>query len=110
MIEQDKEVNEFSNFEDPDFGPPLSEAGEIIRKKILDLHEDHNLPATFDFINKKRDERLNKIAKDKYGENCIYIDDNKDKPFLLYMSHFSVHDPIHGRPDLVEKYKKKLVN
>ena len=53
MIEQDKEVNEFSNFEDPDFGPPLSEAGEIIRKKILDLHEDHNLPATFDFINKK---------------------------------------------------------
>ena len=78
MIEQDKEVNEFSNFEDPDFGPPLSEAGEIIRKKILDLHEDHNLPATFDFINKKSDERLNKIAKDKYGENCIYIDDKKD--------------------------------
>jgi arylsulfatase A len=37
-----------------------------------------------------------------------YIDENKDKPFLLYMSHFSVHDPIHGRPDLVEKYKKKL--
>jgi arylsulfatase A-like enzyme len=37
-----------------------------------------------------------------------YIDVNKDKPFLLYMSHFSVHDPIHGRPDLVEKYKKKL--
>ena len=37
-----------------------------------------------------------------------YIDVNKDRPFLLYMSHFSVHDPIHGRPDLVEKYKKKL--
>ena len=37
-----------------------------------------------------------------------YIDVNKDNPFLLYMSHFSVHDPIHGRPDLVEKYKMKL--
>jgi len=37
-----------------------------------------------------------------------YIDDNKDKPFLLYMAHFSVHDPIQGRPDLVEKYQKKL--
>ena len=37
-----------------------------------------------------------------------YIDVNKDQPFLLYMSHFSVHDPIHGRPDLVEKYRKKL--
>ena len=39
-----------------------------------------------------------------------FIDDNSDKPFLLYMSHFSVHDPIHGRPDLVEKYKKKLAD
>ena len=37
-----------------------------------------------------------------------YIDENMDKPFLLYMSHFSVHDPIHGRLDLVEKYQKKL--
>ncbi|MDG2255651.1 MAG: sulfatase [Opitutaceae bacterium] len=37
-----------------------------------------------------------------------YIDVNRNQPFLLYMSHFSVHDPIHGRPDLVEKYKKKL--
>ena len=37
-----------------------------------------------------------------------FIDQNKDKPFLLYMAHFSVHDPIHGRPDLVEKYKEKL--
>ncbi len=37
-----------------------------------------------------------------------YIDQNKDKPFFLFMSHFSVHDPIHGRADLVEKYKKKL--
>ena len=39
-----------------------------------------------------------------------YIDEKKDKPFLLYMSHFSVHDPIQGRPDLVEKYKKKLAS
>ena len=39
---------------------------------------------------------------------AIYIDDNKDKSFFLYMSHFSVHDPIHGRPDLVKKYRKKL--
>ena len=39
-----------------------------------------------------------------------FIDDNSDKPFLLYMSHFSVHDPIHGRPDLVEKYQKKLAD
>lgn len=37
-----------------------------------------------------------------------FIDANKDKPFFLYFSHFAVHDPIHGRPDLVQKYRRKL--
>ncbi|MDR2057878.1 MAG: sulfatase [Dysgonamonadaceae bacterium] len=40
-------------------------------------------------------------------EALKYIEENKDKPFFLYLSHFAVHDPIEGRPDLVEKYKKK---
>ena len=37
-----------------------------------------------------------------------FIERNKDRPFFLYLSHFAVHDPIQGRPDLVEKYRKKL--
>ncbi|MEM8486450.1 MAG: sulfatase [Bacteroidota bacterium] len=37
-----------------------------------------------------------------------YIESNKDQPFFLHMSHFAVHDPIHGRPDLVEKYRQKM--
>lgn len=41
-------------------------------------------------------------------EALTYIEANKDQPFFLYLSHFAVHDPIEGRPDLVEKYKKKL--
>ena len=41
-------------------------------------------------------------------EALKYIEENKDQPFFLYLSHFAVHDPIHGRPDLVEKYKNKL--
>jgi arylsulfatase A-like enzyme len=41
-------------------------------------------------------------------EALKYIDDNSESPFFLYMSHFAVHDPIQGRPDLVEKYRKKL--
>ncbi|MEX1239823.1 MAG: sulfatase [Cyclobacteriaceae bacterium] len=39
-----------------------------------------------------------------------YIEDNRSKPFFLYFSHFAVHDPIEGRKDLVEKYKKKLAS
>lgn len=41
-------------------------------------------------------------------EALKYIDANKDHPFFIYLSHFAVHDPIQGRPDLVEKYKRKL--
>jgi len=36
-----------------------------------------------------------------------FIDSNKDHPFFLYLSHFAVHDPIQGRPDLVTKYEAK---
>lgn len=42
------------------------------------------------------------------NEAIKYIEKNKEKPFFLFMSHFAVHDPIEGRPDLVQKYKKKL--
>jgi arylsulfatase A len=41
-------------------------------------------------------------------EALKFIAAKKDKPFFLYMSHFAVHDPIHGRPDLVKKYQDKL--
>jgi arylsulfatase A-like enzyme len=41
-------------------------------------------------------------------EALKYMEDNKDRPFFLYLSHFAVHDPVEGRLDLVEKYKKKL--
>lgn len=41
-------------------------------------------------------------------EALRYIEEKKDVPFFLYLSHFAVHDPIQGRPDLVSKYEKKL--
>jgi arylsulfatase A len=37
-----------------------------------------------------------------------FIEDNRERPFFLYLSHFAVHDPIQGRPDLVKKYEAKL--
>lgn len=41
-------------------------------------------------------------------EALLYMEENKEHPFFLYLSHFAVHDPIEGRPGLVEKYRKKL--
>ena len=37
-----------------------------------------------------------------------FIEQSGEEPFFLYFSHFSVHDPIEGRPDLVTKYRSKL--
>ncbi|MGB0774955.1 MAG: sulfatase, partial [Akkermansiaceae bacterium] len=41
------------------------------------------------------------------SETVKFITANKDKPFLAYLSFYSVHTPLIGRKDLVEKYKKK---
>lgn len=38
-------------------------------------------------------------------ETINFIKANKDKPFLAYLSFYSVHTPLIGRPDLVKKYK-----
>lgn len=40
-------------------------------------------------------------------DTCQFIADNQDKPFLAYLSFYSVHTPLIGRPDLVKKYKAK---
>lgn len=41
-------------------------------------------------------------------EAVTFIEEHRDRPFFLYLSHFAVHDPIQGRPDLVAKYRDKL--
>ena len=46
---------------------------------------------------------------DKLTDAAIeFIERHKDRPFFVHLEHFSVHDPIQGRKDLVEKYERKL--
>ena len=40
-------------------------------------------------------------------ETANFIRDNSDKPFLAYLSFYSVHTPLIGRPDLVKKYRER---
>jgi arylsulfatase A-like enzyme len=40
-------------------------------------------------------------------DTASFIAANKDKPFFAYLSFYSVHTPLIGRPDLVKKYKAK---
>jgi len=57
--------------------------------QMKDLPDDNHLP----------DRLANETVK--------FIKENKDKPFLAYLSFYSVHTPLMGRPDLVKKYKEK---
>jgi arylsulfatase A-like enzyme len=41
-------------------------------------------------------------------EAVNFIEQKKDKPFLLVLAHYAVHTPIEGKPALVEKYKAKM--
>lgn len=41
------------------------------------------------------------------SDTCKFMEANKDKPFFAMLSFYSVHTPLIGRPDLVEKYQKK---
>ena len=40
-------------------------------------------------------------------EAARFIRENKDRPFFLYLSHFTVHIPIQPKPALLEKYQAK---
>ena len=45
---------------------------------------------------------------DAFAEQASrFIDENKDRPFLLYLPFYSVHTPIQAKPELIEKYKQK---
>jgi arylsulfatase A len=40
-------------------------------------------------------------------EAVEFIDRHKDKPFFLYLSHYAVHTQLHGKPELVDRFRKK---
>ena len=44
------------------------------------------------------------------SEAIRFIEQNRDKPFLVYLSHYAVHNPLQAKPALLEKYKAKATN
>ena len=41
-------------------------------------------------------------------ESLEFLDANRDKPFLLYLSHYAVHTPLQAKQALVAKYEAKI--
>ena len=94
----------------------LGDAPSIPEAHGFDLHIPQNwqkgwpksgylFPFKLDGIEAKEGDYLT----DKLTDEALkFVEKNRDTPFLLYLSHFAVHDPIQGRPDLVQKYTEKL--
>ncbi len=41
------------------------------------------------------------------GRSLAFLEQNKDKPFFLYVTHNTIHNPLKGKAPLVAKYKSK---
>ncbi len=41
-------------------------------------------------------------------EAIHFITQNKDAPFFLFLSHYTVHSPVQAKPEKIAKYKNKL--
>lgn len=47
---------------------------------------------------------------DRLGLEAVsFINDHKDQPFFLHLSHYAVHTPLQSRADLQQKYEAKRV-
>lgn len=58
-------------------------------------------------IKKKLKGKHEYITDRQNVEAVEFIERNKDKPFFLYLSHYAVHTTLHGKPELVERFRKK---
>lgn len=36
-----------------------------------------------------------------------FVRENKERPWMLYLTHFAVHTPLHAKKEFVEKYENK---
>jgi len=41
-------------------------------------------------------------------EACAFIERHRDQGFFLYLAHHAVHQPIAGKPAVIEKYRRKV--
>lgn len=66
--------------------------------------------------NKIYDPELKKYAEENdhqdlgviTANSLEFLRENKDKPFFLCVSHHMVHAPLSARPEMIDKYQKKL--
>jgi arylsulfatase A-like enzyme len=50
----------------------------------------------------------NEYLVDRMNSEAVqFIERHQQRPFFLYLSHYAVHTILNGKPELVEKYRRK---
>ncbi len=59
-------------------------------------------------IDELKDSPPDEYLTDRLTDEAIsFINRNQQRPWFLYLTHFAVHTPLQGRPELVAKYESK---
>ena len=52
--------------------------------------------------------REGEYLTDRLTDEAIrFIQEHRDRPFFLYLSHYAVHTPLQAKPELIEHYRAK---
>jgi arylsulfatase A len=56
-----------------------------------------------------KDEQPGEFLTDRLTREAVaFIEANRERPFFAYIPHYAVHTPLAGKPEVVERYRKKL--
>lgn len=79
------------------------------KKPVEQLKEGWEIGLDKEYIAGLEDGKEGDYITDVLTEKSInFIEQNKDRPFFLYLSHYGVHTPFEAPEHLVKKYRKKL--
>ena len=54
------------------------------------------------------DRRAGEYLTDRLTDEALgFIEKNKDRPFLLYLSHYAVHNPQQAKKDIADRFRAK---
>ncbi len=77
------------------FFPYKSTTGRLTNRDVPDLEDG------------RQGDYLTDALTDKA---LAFIDQHRDEPFFLYLSHYTVHTPLQAKEEVIAKYRKKVAD
>jgi len=90
-------------------GAPTNYFYPYRKKETSKLKKGWEIGLDKEYIHGMEDGKDGDYITESMTEKCTdWMEENKDNPFFLYLSHYGVHTPFQAPERLVKKYEKKL--